>query len=141
MTRSRWTTRVVAVCLALAVTAGPLAAQQVPSAPNPVPVALTGASTAVLILDVVEPICNPQPTCIAMVPRIAALLAAARRAGALVIYSAAALRGLVAPIAQPPFLAAIAPAAGDTIVPGAAQDRVYASRRSTTHFGSTASRR
>jgi hypothetical protein len=52
MTPSRWTSWLVAVGLALALTAGPVAAQPVPAAPNPVPVALTGASTAVLILDV-----------------------------------------------------------------------------------------
>ena len=50
-------------------------------------------------MDVITPICNAQqPNCVAIVPHVAALIAAARKAGALVVYSAAAPNGLVAPV-------------------------------------------
>jgi len=115
--------------LALSVPAG---AQAVPAAPSPVAVALAGSSTAVLVLDVIDPICNTQPRCLAFVPRIVTLLAAARRAGALVAYSAANPNGIVAPIATPPFVAAVAPAAGDPIIMGNGQDRFFDTRLDLT---------
>jgi nicotinamidase-related amidase len=116
----------LALAVAVATTIGPAAAQTVPAMPAPVAVTLTPASTALLVMDVIAPICNAQqPNCLAMVPRVAALIAAARKAGVWVLYSAAAPTGLVAPIASPPFLAAIAPQSGDPIVLGAGQDRFY----------------
>jgi nicotinamidase-related amidase len=111
---------------AVLLAAAPAPAQSVPPAPAPVPVSVAGTTTAVLVLDVVQPICASQPRCMAFLPRVASLLAAARRAGAFVVYSAANPSGLVAPIAQPPFEAAVAPLRGDPIVIGAGQDRFFA---------------
>lgn len=106
---------------------GPLAAQQVPAVPAPVAVSIPASTTALLVMDVVTPICNAQqPKCLAIVPRVAALIAAARKVGSLVVYSAAAPNGLTAPVAPPPFLSEIAPQSGDPIVLGNGQDRFYA---------------
>jgi len=121
----------LAAVLTLAL-ATPVGAQPVPPAPSPVAVAVAGSSTAVLVLDVIDPICNTQPRCLAFVPRIVMLLAAARRAGALVAYSAANPNGTVAPIATPPFVAAVAPAAGDPIIMGNGQDRFFDTRLDLT---------
>jgi len=82
-------------------------------------------TTALLVLDVAESPCNAQPKCVALVPRIAALLAAARRAGALVVHSSADPSGITAPTAQPPFLGAAAPAKGELVVIGGSQDRFF----------------
>ena len=122
----------LAAVLAVALTAVPAGAQQLPRAPSPVAVAVGSASTAVLVLDVIDPICNAQPRCLAFVPRVATLLSAARRAGASVIYSAANPNGLVAPVTQPPFVAAVAPVAGDPIVIGVGQDRFFDTRLDET---------
>jgi nicotinamidase-related amidase len=127
---TRLGTRVMRLLLGLAIaaatTAGPAGAQTVPAMPAPVAVTLAPATTALLVMDVIAPICNAQqPNCLALVPRVANLIAAARKAGVWVLYSAAAPSGLVAPVAAPPFLAAIAPQSGDPIVLGAGQDRFY----------------
>lgn len=60
-----------------------------------------------------------------MVPRVAALVAAARRGGAFVVHSSADRSGIEAPIAQPPFLPAVAPVKGDLVIIGGAQDRFF----------------
>jgi len=117
---------VLALCIAAATTVAPATAQVVPQMPAPVAVTLSPANTALLVMDVIGSICTPQqPNCLAMVPRVASLIAAARKAGVWVLYSAAAPAGLVSPIATPPFLTAIAPQSGDPIVLGAGQDRFY----------------
>ncbi len=119
---------VTALIAALAITLAPAGAQQVPAMPAPVAVSLAPATTALLVMDVIAPICNAQqPNCLAMVPRVAALIAAARKAGLMIVYSYAAPAGLVEPIAPAPFLPPIAPQSGDTIIVGAAQDRFFAS--------------
>jgi nicotinamidase-related amidase len=121
-----------AVVLVFALIAVPGGAQTLPAAPAPVAVAVGGATTAVLVLDLIDPICNAQPRCIAFLPRVTSLLTAARRAGALVVYSAANPDGIVSPVKQPPFVAAVAPAAGDPIVLGNGQDRFFATRLDLT---------
>jgi nicotinamidase-related amidase len=122
---ARLSAGVLAAGIALTLATGPVSAQAVPAMPAPVAVTLAPATTALVVMDVITPICSAQPNCLALVPHVAALLAAARKAGVLVVYSAAAPAGLLAPLATPPFLAAIAPQAGDLIVPGAGQDRFY----------------
>jgi nicotinamidase-related amidase len=103
---------------ALIVGATPAAAQQVPPVPDPVPVTLNPATTALVILDVTEQTCSPQPTCTqGMVPAIAGLLARARSAGVTVIYSL--------PPSGSPVLPEVAPAPGDPTFVGQAQDRFY----------------
>jgi nicotinamidase-related amidase len=114
---ARVATLVLAAGLALAVPGAPAAAQQVPATPDPVPVSLEAASTALAVLDVSEQPCGTQPNCTAMVPRIAALLASARAAGVFVVYST--------PTSAPPILPAVAPAPDDPVVRGQAQDRFF----------------
>jgi nicotinamidase-related amidase len=113
--------------VAVAISIAPVSAQQVPHMPDPVAVTVSPATTALLVMDVIPGICNAQqPNCLAMVPRVAALIAAARKAGVFVVYSAAQPAGLVEPIAPVPFLPAIAPQNGDPLVLGAGQDRFFA---------------
>ena len=117
--------RYVAALVALLFAVAPVGAQQVPAVPNPVPVTLTASTTALLVLDVTDQICGQQARCNALLPKIAALLAAARRAGVTVVHSAADSRSLTAPMQQPAFLPAAAPAQGESIVIGGAQERFY----------------
>ncbi len=89
-----------------------------PAPPNPVAVKLPVSSTAILLNDVVEQTCKPQPSCTGqMVPKIAALLSQARKAGVYVVYST--------PAGGSPVLPEVAPGQGDPIVAGAGQDRFY----------------
>src|SRR5258707_11147668 len=55
---------------------------QMPSPPDPVPVVIDPATTALLVFDVIEHICARQPRCREqLVPAVASLLERARRAG------------------------------------------------------------
>ena len=92
---------------------------QAPAPPDPVPVVLDPATTALLIFDIVDPICMRQPNCKAhMVPAIASLLARARKAGVTVGY------GTRAPTMSK-WLPEVLPAAGDIKIESQAQDRFY----------------
>jgi nicotinamidase-related amidase len=92
---------------------------QMPSPPDPVPVALDPATTALLIFDIVDPICSRQPNCTGkMVPAIAALLARARQAGVTVVF------GTRAPTMSN-WLPEVLPAPGDIKIESQAQDRFY----------------
>jgi nicotinamidase-related amidase len=92
---------------------------QMPSPPDPVPVVLDPATTALLIFDIVDPICTRQPNCTGrMVPAIAALLARARKAGVTVAY------GTRAPTMSN-WLPEVLPAPGDLKIESQAQDRFY----------------
>ena len=60
---------------------------QMPSLPDPVPVVLNPATTALLIFDVIDHISARQPICKEkMVPAISQLLARARKAGVTIAY-------------------------------------------------------
>jgi nicotinamidase-related amidase len=92
---------------------------QMPSPPDPVPVVLESATTALLVFDIVDPICTRQPNCKGkMAPAIAALLARARKAGVTVAY------GTRAPTMSK-WLPEVAPAPGDIKIESKAQDRFY----------------
>jgi nicotinamidase-related amidase len=92
---------------------------QTPSPPDPVAVVLNPATTALLIFDIVDPICTRQPNCTGrMVPAIAALLARARRAGVTIAY------GTRAPTMSN-WLPEVVPAPGDIKIESQAQDRFY----------------
>jgi len=92
---------------------------QMPSPPDPVPVVLSAATTALLIFDIVDPICTRQPNCTGkMVPAIAALLARARKAGVTIAY------GSRAPT-MANWLPEVLPAPGDIKIESQAQDRFY----------------
>jgi nicotinamidase-related amidase len=92
---------------------------QMPSPPEPVPVALDPATTALLIFDIVDPICTRQPNCTGkMVPAISSLLARARQAGVTIAY------GTRAPTMSK-WLPEVSPALGDIRIESQAQDRFY----------------
>lgn len=92
---------------------------QVPSPPDPVPVVLNPATTALLVFDVIAHICERQPKCREqMVPAIAALLAQARKAGVTVGYGTRAAN-------MSTWLPEVSPAPGDIKVENQAQDRFY----------------
>src|SRR5579872_6633763 len=92
---------------------------QMPSPPDPVPVVLSAATTALLIFDIVDPICTRQPNCTGkMVPAIAALLARARKARVTIAY------GTRAPT-MANWLPEVLPAPGDIKIESQAQDRFY----------------
>jgi nicotinamidase-related amidase len=92
---------------------------QMPSPPDPVPVVLNPATTALLIFDIVDPICARQPNCTGkMVPAIASLLARARQAGVTVAF------GTRAPTMSK-WLPEVLPAPGDIKIESQAQDRFY----------------
>ncbi len=92
---------------------------QMPPPPEPVAVALNAATTALLIFDIVDPICTRQPNCTGkMVPVIAALLARARKAGVTVAYGARAPT-------MSKWLPEVLPAPGDIKIESQAQDRFY----------------
>jgi nicotinamidase-related amidase len=58
-----------------------------PMLPEPVAVQLDSQTTALLVLDITETICQPRGSCTALVPTISDLVTRAREAGVLVIYS------------------------------------------------------
>ena len=92
---------------------------QMPAPPDPVPVVLNPATTALLIFDIVDPICSRQPNCTGkMVPAIASLLARARKAGVTVAF------GTRAPTMSK-WLPDVLPAPGDIKIESQAQDRFY----------------
>jgi nicotinamidase-related amidase len=92
---------------------------QMPSPPDPVPVALDPATTALLIFDIVDPICTRQPNCTGrMVPAIASLLARARKTGVTVAF------GTRTPTMSK-WLPDVSPAPGDIKIESQAQDRFY----------------
>lgn len=92
---------------------------QMPSPPDPVPVVLDPATTALLIFDIVDPICTRQPNCKGqMAPAISALLARARKAGVTIGY------GTRAPTMSK-WLPEVSPAPGDIKIESQAQDRFY----------------
>src|SRR6202166_4275970 len=98
---------------------------QMPSPPDPVPVVLNPATTALLIFDIVDPICSRQPNCTGkMVPAIASLLARARQAGVTVVY------GTRAPTMSN-WLPEVSPTPGDIKIkkPGAGQVLQHRSRQ------------
>lgn len=92
---------------------------QMPAPPAPVAVAVKPATTALFVSDVVQPICQAQPKCSGgMVPKIAALMARARKAGMLVVYSTQEAN-------MAKWMPEIAPVAGDPLIASKGQDRFY----------------
>lgn len=86
----------LAIFVAVASTAAPVAAQsiiddwasvQAPPAPKLAPVTVEPKTTALLMLDFLKQNCAPNPRCMATLPNVAKLLAAARAAHMLVVYT------------------------------------------------------
>src|SRR4051794_21104153 len=88
----------------------PSSPQQVPSAPDPVAVTVDPTTTALLVQDMTDITCGPQPNCLAIVPRVTALLAGARNAGLFVAYTSGGAGGTP--------LGDVAPRKGEPIVQG-----------------------
>jgi len=97
----------------------PLLTLQMPALPDPVRVALKPATTALLVLDYVEPICSSQPKCKSqMLPAMTPFMERARKAGLVVAY------GTREPNMSK-WLPEVAPAPGDIMITNIAQDRFY----------------
>jgi nicotinamidase-related amidase len=100
-------------------TSKPSLTLQMPALPDPVRVTLNPATTALLVLDYVEPICNSQPKCKSqMLPAMSPFMERARRAGLVVAY------GTREPNMSK-WLPEVAPAPGDIKIVNIAQDRFY----------------
>src|ERR1700704_498106 len=100
-------------------TGKPLLTLQMPALPDPVRVALNPATTALLVLDYVDPICNSQPKCKGeMLPAVTPFMAPARKAGVVVAY------GTREPNMSK-WLPEVAPTPGDIKIVNTAQDRFY----------------
>ncbi len=97
----------------------PLQTLQMPATPDPVRVALNPATTALLVLDYVEPICDRQPKCKnQMLPAMTPFMERVRKAGLVVAY------GTREPNMSK-WLPEVAPAPGDIKIVNTAQDRFY----------------
>jgi nicotinamidase-related amidase len=100
-------------------TSKPLMTLQMPALPDPVRVTLKPATTALLVLDYVDSICNSQPKCKGgMLPAVTPFMAGARKAGVVVAYGTREQN-------MSKWLPEVAPAAGDIKIVNTAQDRFY----------------
>jgi nicotinamidase-related amidase len=92
---------------------------QMPAIPDPVGVTLDPKTTALLVLDYVDPICSSQPKCAeGMLPALTSFMAKAREAGVIVAYGTRERT-------MSNWLPQIAPAPGDIKIESTAQDRFY----------------
>src|SRR5262249_51525378 len=67
--------------------AGKMVTLQMPAIPDPVPVTLDPKTSALMVLDYVEPICSTQPSCKdKMLPAMTAFMERVRKAGLTVAY-------------------------------------------------------
>jgi hypothetical protein len=98
---------------------GKMMSLQMPATPEPVRVTLDPKTTALLVLDYVEDICNSQPSCTGkMLPAMTPFMERARKAGLTVAYGTRAQN-------MTKWLKELAPAPGDIKVINTAQDRFY----------------
>jgi ABC-type Fe3+-hydroxamate transport system substrate-binding protein len=97
----------------------PMMTLQMPALPDAVRVTLNPATTALLVLDYVEPICNSQPKCKGgMLSAVIPFMALARKAGVVVGYGTREQN-------MSKWLPQVAPAPDDIKVVSTAQDRFY----------------
>lgn len=118
----------LAALAAVLVYAGPGPAQTIidewpsvkaPPAPELKPVTVDPRNTAVMVMDLIRQTCNNErrPRCVASIPKIEKLLAAARTNGLSVIYSIPASLGSSVPVpAISDILPAIAPKSNEPVV-------------------------
>jgi nicotinamidase-related amidase len=98
---------------------GAMQTMQVPALPAAVPVALAPATTGILLLDYVDPICKSQPKCTSeMLPAMAGLVARARKANVPIAYGTREQ-------SMSRWLPEVAPMAGDIKIANTQQDRFY----------------
>ena len=99
--------------------AGKMMTLQMPAIPDPVSVTLDSKTTALLVLDYVEDICNGQPKCKGgMLPAMTPFMAQARKAGLVVAYGTREQN-------MSKWLPEVAPSPGDIKIVNTAQDRFY----------------
>ena len=92
---------------------------QMPATPDPARVTLDPKTTALIVLDYVEDICNNQVTCkTKMLPAMTPFMGRIRKAGLTVAYGTRAQN-------QTKWLKEVAPAPGDIRITNTAQDRFY----------------
>ena len=92
---------------------------QMPAMPDPARVTLNPKTTALLVLDYVEDICNTQPKCKGqMLPAMTPFMERVRKAGLVVAYGTREQN-------MTKWLKEVAPAAGDIKIVNTAQDRFY----------------
>src|SRR5437016_13663279 len=97
----------------------PMLTLQMPALPDPVGVALNPATTALLVLDYVEDICNSQPKCKSqMLPAMTPFMARVRKAGMTVAYGTREQN-------MSKWLPEVAPEPGGIKIVNTAQDRFY----------------
>ncbi|HXJ00651.1 MAG TPA: isochorismatase family protein [Micropepsaceae bacterium] len=100
-------------------TGKPMMTLQMPALPDPVRVTLDPKTTALLVLDYVEDICNTQAKCKGqMLPAMTPFMARVRKAGLVVAYGTRAQN-------MTKWLPEVAPAPGDIKIVNTAQDRFY----------------
>jgi nicotinamidase-related amidase len=100
-------------------TGKPVLTLQMPALPDPVRVTLKPATTALLMLDYVDPTCTSQPKCKGqMLPAVTPFLAQARKAGVIVAYGTREQN-------MSKWLPEVAPAPNDIKIANVAQDRFY----------------
>src|SRR5258706_643051 len=98
---------------------GKMISLQMPATPEPARVTLDPKTTALMVLDYVEDICNNQPSCKAkMLPAMTPFMEKVRKAGLTVAYGTRAQN-------MTKWLKEVAPGANDIKVINTAQDRFY----------------
>ena len=125
MTRLRTVLLISATLLALcgvvaqAQSNKPMQTLQMPAMPDPARVTLNPKTTALMVLDYVEDICNTQPKCKGqMLPAMTPFMERVRKAGLVVAYGTRAQN-------MTKWLKEVAPAEGDIKIVNTAQDRFY----------------
>jgi nicotinamidase-related amidase len=103
----------LAAATTVAPSLSPAPTSPIPRIPDPVAVEVPVKGAALLVLDITSVICPPRPSCVASVPKIAALVKKARDARVPVVYSQT-------PTAGSTYIADIAPQPGDATVSGRA---------------------
>jgi nicotinamidase-related amidase len=97
----------------------PMMSLQMPATPEPARVTLNPRTTALMVLDYVEDICNRQPSCNGkMLPAMTPFMERARRAGLTVAYGTRQQN-------MAHWIKEVAPTAADIKIVNVAQDRFY----------------
>jgi len=97
----------------------PMMTLQMPATPDPARVTLDPRTTALIVLDYIEDICNAQPSCKGqMLPAMTPFMERVRKAGLVVAYGTRERN-------MTHWLKEVAPAPGDIKILNTAQDRFY----------------
>jgi nicotinamidase-related amidase len=97
----------------VAATPAPTPTSPIPTIPAPVAVEVPVKGAALLVLDITNTVCDPRPSCVTSIPKIANLVKKARDAKVPIIYSTTTTAGTLV-------RTEIAPQSGDVTVAGRA---------------------